>query len=157
VTLAFNSTAPEWKYLRGGYITILAHGRRYGPASLELLNTKVETKGGVSEAVAVTVGAESFLRIVNSRGVEMQVGNAEFSLDYRLLEAIRDSASRMRGREACQFHGPLGDYYIPVTAAVRLSESCRWRVTEDRLSWCVHTSCPRSELTVMLKLHLQKE
>jgi hypothetical protein len=96
VTLAFNSTAPEWKHLRDTHITILADGRRYGPARLVLVNARIEARGNVTEAVAVTVGVESFLRIVNSGSVEMRVGDAEFSLEYKLLEALRDFASRMQ-------------------------------------------------------------
>lgn len=99
VTLAFNSTASEWQYLRRRVITILADGRKVGPVEMELLHTRIESGGLVTEVVSVDVPTDVFLFLVSASDVQIQLsgfGSAEFSLHYEQLEALRDFASRMQ-------------------------------------------------------------
>lgn len=99
VTLAFNSTSPEWQFLRERNLTILAGGRKAGPGRMELINTRIEDSGRVTETVSMDIPVNDFLFAVNSGAVEIQLsgfGVAEFSLSYEQLEALRDFASRMQ-------------------------------------------------------------
>ncbi|MDQ3743561.1 MAG: hypothetical protein M3444_04175 [Acidobacteriota bacterium] len=96
VTIAFNSWAPEWKYLRYRDLTILADGRKAGPVTMELINTRIERDGTVTETLSTTMVTDVFLFMVNASSVEMQLGDAEFTLKPEHLEALRDLASRMQ-------------------------------------------------------------
>ena len=99
VTLAFNSTSPEWQFLRERNLTILADGRKAGPGRMELINTRIEDSGRVTETVSMDIPVIDFLFAINSGTVEIQLsgfGVAEFSLSYEQLEALRDFASRMQ-------------------------------------------------------------
>jgi len=99
VTLAFNSISPEWQFLRERYLTILAGGRKAGPGQMELINTRIEGSGRVTETVSMDIPVDDFLYMINSGTVEIQLsgfGSAEFSLSYEQLEALRDFASRMQ-------------------------------------------------------------
>jgi hypothetical protein len=99
VTLAFNSTSPEWQFLRERDLTILAGSRKAGPGRMELINTRIEDSGRVTETVSMDIPVNDFLFAINSGTVEIQLsgfGVAEFSLSYPQLEALRDFASRMQ-------------------------------------------------------------
>jgi hypothetical protein len=96
VALAFNSTSSEWKYLRERDLTIIADGKHAGPVTTLLLNTRIERGGSVSETVSVNIATDVFLFMVNAFYVEMQLGDAEFTLKPEQLEALRDFASRMQ-------------------------------------------------------------
>jgi hypothetical protein len=99
VTLAFNSTSPDWQFLRQRDLTVLAGGRKAGPGKMELVNTRIEDSGRVTETVSMDVPVNDFLYMINSGTVEIQLsgfGVAEFSLSFEQLEALRDFASRMQ-------------------------------------------------------------
>lgn len=96
VTIAFNSTSPEWKYLRYRDLTILADGKKAGPVKMELANTRIERDGTVTETLSMWMATDVFLFMVNAGNVEMQLGDAEFTLKPEHLEALRDFASRMQ-------------------------------------------------------------
>jgi hypothetical protein len=96
VTIAFNSWSSEWQYLDYRDLTILADGRKAGPVTMELAKTRIERDGTVTEILSTTMVTDVFLFMVNAGSVEMQLGNAEFTLKPEHLEALRDLASRMQ-------------------------------------------------------------
>lgn len=96
VIIAFNSWSSEWKYLDYRDLTILADGRKAGPVKMELAQTRIERDGTVTEILSTTMATDVFLFMVNAGSVEMQLGDAEFTLKPEHLEALRDFASRMQ-------------------------------------------------------------
>jgi hypothetical protein len=96
VTIAFNSMSPEWKYLRERDLTIIADGKKAGTVTTELINTRIERDGSVTETLSIWMATDVFLFMVNAGDVEMKLGAAEFSLHSEQLEALRDFASRMQ-------------------------------------------------------------
>jgi hypothetical protein len=91
LTLGFVHTGKEWQFLKSSDVYVLADGERMvlGEGSRDS-DLKI---GSVEETVEVTLSADMFSKIANSKVVEMKVGSREFKLKDEHLQALHDLLS----------------------------------------------------------------
>ena len=92
--IQFIANSDYWKYLRNHNITFLLDG-----VSLKLGQVKRDSSvgsGNVTEHLLKIISLETFLKIINAKEVEVQLGSTEIKISHEELEAMRDYASRMK-------------------------------------------------------------
>ncbi len=80
-------------------LTVVADGARFRLGSMSLVGQDVENDRLVDvmrEELEVTVPYKTFISIARAEKVEMRLGNTEFQLKEKNIEALRDLASRVR-------------------------------------------------------------
>ncbi|HEY0006375.1 MAG TPA: hypothetical protein VGB17_16455 [Pyrinomonadaceae bacterium] len=98
ITLSFSSTSREWAFLNNRELAIIADGQRFLYDDAALVNARLNSGPyveSVSERLSVPLPLADFLKIINSKSVQMKLGRFDFSLAQDHLEALRDFASRM--------------------------------------------------------------
>lgn len=99
VILFIGSESKEWKYLNPPDMLVIADGQRLNLGTMKRVDSDIRTFRGAGTALfeylSLAIPYESYLQVVNSRTVEMQIGEAEFALKEEHHEALRDLASRM--------------------------------------------------------------
>jgi hypothetical protein len=101
VSLWFYSTSKDWQFLDYRQLLVVADGERFDFGETARVQSNVDANRytrhvNVSETLGVMIPLNSFLKIINSKSVEIRLGQIEFKLAPDHLEALRDFASRMQ-------------------------------------------------------------
>lgn len=94
VEIGFSSTYEDWTYLRCHDLTFLIDGEPVSVRSEHIGD--VLSGGSVAETVIGFLTPQIFLQMANAKKLEGKICNDEFVFSESQMEALRDTASRMR-------------------------------------------------------------
>jgi TonB family protein len=150
----------EWMFLDVRDLTFLVDSKPLTIGKMQH-EGKVRDDAGVIENLSINIPTEAFLRIVNAKDVEMQVGIFEMKLSESHLEALRDLASRMNPQSQTQIEEKMSTPEpspVPIPDTPQVGRSIKGKLVSKPMPVYPKTAkAARASGTVTVRVDIDEE